>query len=423
MVRARSSATLTPHRLWRTPLTAEAITAFAVAVLSAQRFRLPLDMPAGVLVCILLLPVSLGALRRYRFAPTVALVAVLAAANGIVLTEFARGWNATSTRMMTANTILVLGVVATAIALLWARSIIGARLMVLGFGIGMLLSVITRGVNWDNPWKFTFSVPVILIVLSLRHVWGRRRAQVVALVALAGLSAVQDSRSLTGMLVVVIALLLTQDAPGTSGSGRALLIAVRVALVGIAGYFLVQAALLDGALGEQARARSLTQIERSGSLLTGGRPELGASIALLTARPWGYGSGVLPTGEQIQLAKTGMVALGYDPDNGYVNRYMFGNGFEVHSLTGDLWILFGVFGLALAAVLAVAIGSSLVTRLAAGTLSAVGAFLALRLMWDLAFSPVGSAALTLAVTLAVLLPRAGERRSRAPSRSESPVNA
>lgn len=181
------------------------------------------------------------------------------------------------------------------------------------------------------------------------------------------------------------------------------------------GYFLIQAALLDGALGEQAQARSVAQIERSGSLLTGGRPELGASIALLTARPWGYGSGVFPTGEQVQVAKQGMVALGYDPDNGYVNRYMFGNGFEVHSLTGDLWILFGVLGLAFAVVLAVAVGASLVIRLASGTASAVGAFLALRLMWDLAFSPIGSAALTLAVTLAVLLPAVGERKPRAAS--------
>ena len=188
------------------------------------------------------------------------------------------------------------------------------------------------------------------------------------------------------------------------------MVAIRVALVGVGGYFLIQAALLDGALGENARARSVAQIERSGSLLTGGRPELGASIALLTARPWGYGSGVFPTGEQIQTAKRGMVTLGYDPDNGYVNRYMFGNGFEVHSLTGDLWILFGLSGLALAVLLALAVGSSLITRLASGTASAVGAFLALRLLWDLAFSPIGSAALTLAVTLAVLLPQVGDRQ-------------
>lgn len=384
--------------------------AFAVAVASAQRIRLPLDIPLGVAVCALLLPVTLRALRQYRFAPTIAVFAVLAIANGIVLTELTRGWAGTSTRMATANSILLLGVVVTAIALLWVRSLIGAQMMVLGFGVGVLLSVASRGINWDNPWKFTFAVPCILIALSLPRVWGHRRAQIAVLFVLAAVSALQDSRSLTGMLVVVMALLFTQGAPGTSTSGRAALVATRVALVGVGGYFLIQAALLDGALGEQAQARSVAQIERSGSLLTGGRPELGASIALLTARPWGYGSGVFPTGEQVQVAKQGMVALGYDPDNGYVNRYMFGNGFEVHSLTGDLWILFGVLGLAFAVVLALAVGASLVIRLASGTVSAVGAFLALRLMWDLAFSPIGSAALTLAVTLAVLLPAVGERK-------------
>lgn len=384
--------------------------AFAVAVASAQRIRLPLDIPLGVAVCALLLPVTLRALRQYRFAPTIAVFAVLAIANGIVLTELTRGWAGTSTRMATANSILLLGVVVTAIALLWVRSLIGAQMMVLGFGVGVLLSVASRGINWDNPWKFTFAVPCILIALSLPRVWGHRRAQIAVLLVLAAVSALQDSRSLTGMLVVVMALLFTQGTPGTSTSGRAALVATRVALVSVGGYFLIQAALLDGALGEQAQARSVAQIERSGSLLTGGRPELGASIALLTARPWGYGSGVFPTGEQVQVAKQGMVALGYDPDNGYVNRYMFGNGFEVHSLTGDLWILFGVLGLAFAVVLALAVGASLVIRLASGTVSAVGAFLALRLMWDLAFSPIGSAALTLAVTLAVLLPAVGERK-------------
>lgn len=415
MVLARSSTRLRPTSAWRTPISGEALIAFVVAVASAQRIRLPLDIPLGVAVCALLLPVTLRALRHYRFAPTIAVAAVLAITNGIVLTELTRGWAGTSTRMTTANSILLLGVVVTAIALLWVRSLIGAQMMVLGFGAGVLLSVASRGINWDNPWKFTFAVPCILIALSLPRVWGHRRAQIAVLFVLAAASALQDSRSLTGMLVVVMALLLTQGTPGTSTSGRAALVAIRVALVGVGGYFLIQAALLDGALGEQAQARSVAQIERSGSLLTGGRPELGASIALLTARPWGYGSGVFPTGEQVQVAKQGMVALGYDPDNGYVNRYMFGNGFEVHSLTGDLWILFGVLGLAFAVVLAVAVGASLVIRLASGTASAVGAFLALRLMWDLAFSPIGSAALTLAVTLAVLLPAVGERKPRAAS--------
>ena len=45
------------------------------------------------------------------------------------------------------------------------------------------------------------------------------------LLVLAAVSALQDSRSLTGMLVVVMALLFTQGAPGTSTSGRAALVA------------------------------------------------------------------------------------------------------------------------------------------------------------------------------------------------------
>lgn len=384
---------------------------FAVAVLAAQRLRLPLDIPLGVIVCALVLPVSFGTLRRYRFASLLAVLAVLAVVSGTVLTDLARGWSETSGRMAVANSIQLLGVIVTAMALLWARTVVGTRVMTLGFGIGMLLAVLSRGVNWDNPWKFTFSVPVILIVLSLGSIYGRRRPQIVALLALAALSAVQDSRSLTGMLVVVVALILTQGERVKATSSRAVLVAIRAALVGIAGYFLVQAALLDGVLGEQAQQRSVAQIGQSGSLLVGGRPELGASIALLSSQPWGYGSGVLPSSSQIQVAKSGMRSLGYDPDNGYVTRYMFGNGFEVHSLAGDLWILFGVFGLLFALALAAAVGTGLIVRLAAGSATAVGAFLALRTTWDIAFSPIGSATLTLAVTIALLLPERDPRRA------------
>ena len=39
-----------------------------------------------------------------------------------------------------------------------------------------------------------------------------------------------------------------------------------------------------------------------------------------------------------------MSALNYDPNNGYVEQYLFGQGYEVHSVLGDLWIHFGVAG-------------------------------------------------------------------------------
>ena len=44
-----------------------------------------------------------------------------------------------------------------------------------------------------------------------------------------------------------------------------------------------------------------------------------------------------------------MIDINYDPDNGYVNNFMFGNGIELHSGIGDLWAFMGPVGLVVAA--------------------------------------------------------------------------
>ncbi len=383
----------------------EFAAAIAISFLAPQRIRLPFDVPLGVAICAIALPFTVAAIGKYAWIWALAIVGLVAAVNGAALTGFAAGFAGTDDRLLVSNTLLLLGIPLTIIALLWARLVIGARRTALVFGIGMLVALASRGVNWDNPWKFSFSVPVILIALSLVWVYGRRWAQVVTLTILAGISAVSDARSLSGMLLVALALVMTQGS-GHNGtrSVRTLTTTIRLALIVVAGYFLVQGAILEGFLGDSAKARSEAQIAESGSLIAGGRPEMGASMALLAERPLGYGSGVLPSGADILVAKTGMNANGYDPHNGYVNNYMFGNGFEVHSVIGDLWILFGLGGLAFAILLGIAIGSGVIRSLAEGAASAVVVFLALRSLWDLFFSPIGSAVLTLPIAVALALP-------------------
>ena len=131
---------------------------------------------------------------------------------------------------------------------------------------------------------------------------------------------------------------------------------------------------------------------------------MGAAIALIAHRPTGYGSGVLAVYDERRLGKSGMASLGYDPDNGYVDNYMFGRGFEVHSLLGDLWLPFGLLGALLAVVVVIAVLRSAGHGIATGAISAVALFLAVRAVWDFAFSPIGSVLLYLPLTLALLLP-------------------
>ena len=65
----------------------------------------------------------------------------------------------------------------------------------------------------------------------------------------------------------------------------------------------------------------------------------------------GFGVGENPTPGDAYVAKAGMAAIGYDPNNGYVEHDMFGSGFELHSVFGDLWAHCGLVGLVLAAYL------------------------------------------------------------------------
>jgi len=99
---------------------------------------------------------------------------------------------------------------------------------------------------------------------------------------------------------------------------------------------------------------------RVGAVVFSARPELGASWALFQNRPWGYGAGVKPRFEDLWVAKQGMAALGYDPENGYVENFMFGGRIELHSGLMDMWaaasipgglLLLLIAGMALAAMI------------------------------------------------------------------------
>lgn len=69
-------------------------------------------------------------------------------------------------------------------------------------------------------------------------------------------------------------------------------------------------------------------------------------------QPFGFDYGVSVGHSELQAAKSGMAALNYNPDNGYVERYMFGNNvIELHSVLGDLWAASGLVGIALVLVM------------------------------------------------------------------------
>ncbi|RHA41941.1 hypothetical protein D1825_07990, partial [Cellulomonas rhizosphaerae] len=268
------------------------------------------------------------------------------------------------------------------------------------------------------------ATPVTVIVLSLAWWTGRRAVQAVAALAIGAVSAFNDARSGFAILFLVAVVILWEARP-TAGSRRASGLRAGAFLVGLGlgAYWLIQSLILEGALGEATQARTQAQLDESGSVILGGRPEIGAFLALFEHRPFGFGSGTILHSADVLVAKSGMADLGYAPNNGYVEVYMFGGQIELHSILGDLWAWAGFAGLVLAACLVTIIGRGTARTIARSTSCALMLFLAFRGLWDMAFSPLASSVVGLYLLLGLGLGGAwdvaGTRRS---SRTE-PVEA
>src|SRR5690606_37117394 len=98
--------------------------------------------------------------------------------------------------------------------------------------------------------------------------------------------------------------------------------------------------LTGGYLGSEAQERTTQQIETSGSLLIGGRPEFAATRHLVESRPEGFGLGVVPAWEDIRTARHGLAEVNVELEPVRL-RYMFGGQFRLHSIAADLWAACG----------------------------------------------------------------------------------
>lgn len=377
--------------------------AVVLVFIVALRVRLPLGLTPGLLVGTALLPVTIAVLPRARRLGATALLFLAAAVSGVLLTMYFAADGPWSPRNFVSGSVRLLSVPVTLICLMWARSVIGTRRMIQVFATGLLVSVLLVGINADNPWKFSFSVPLTLLVLSLSWIYRQRAREFVALLLLTLVSVLNDSRSAAAMMLIAAVLLVAQSRV-RSTPRRMGAVLLQISLTATAGYLATQALIREGALGEAARARTEMQVQQSGSVLVGGRPEIGASFALIRENPLGFGPGTLVTYDNLLVAKSGMASLNYDPNNGYVESYMFGSGYEVHSVIGDLWLWFGPLGLAVAMVIAGAVLQGMASAISRGAATGALLYLALRTLWDLPFSPYPSALLTLALALAVCWP-------------------
>ncbi|MEP6629671.1 MAG: O-antigen polymerase [Lapillicoccus sp.] len=405
------------HEAWTA---AERILALLACLVVGAQIPVTQQIGSAVVLGVVLAPLWLRVVSRYAwgFAPFV--LGATALVSGWLLTEDARSTHATSTSALLGYSLLFLSLITGIGVLLWARTLLG-RGAATWFGLGLLAHAALAPPT-PNLWKYTLSVPAAVLLLALAA-WRRSRLlEGVALVGLIAVSALRDSRSLASMLVMALALVVWQVVRGWLRlRSTALRTMVTVALLGVATYATMQALILDGYLGDAARERTLQQLDASGTLITGGRPELGASAALIARQPWGYGTGTMPSSTDLLVAKSGMSSLNYDPNNGYVERYLFGQGYEVHSILGDLWIHFGIAGAVLGLTLVGMIVSGAASRIAVGSASALVLYVTVQTVWDQLFSPFYTesiAVLMLAVALTAV-----PRRPRPSPPSPTPPTA
>lgn len=418
---ARSTGLAPPHRTDSGDArTWVRVLAGASLVVLGARLSLPQGLQAGFVVAAVLSPVWWGALRRHRWGVPFMTLGLVATAAGIWLGIANAGDHELSTSATLPMTIILLGTLLSIGLFLWAQEALTPERAVLWFGIGLALGFSPDTPLFaSNPWKFGFALPVTVIALALAARFGRRW-ELAILVALTIVAALSDFRSAFGLLLLAALLVFAQMAivrPHRRPSAAAVVIALGV--LGVVVFQLGQALILDGYLGLATQARSVEQLRVSGSLILGGRPELAATTALMQHHPWGFGAGSVPTPDDIRLAKEGMSGIGYQPDNGYVERFMFGGHFELHSVIGDLWAQSGIVGLALVAVVLVVLAVGVIRHIADGTASGILLFTAAQSMWNLFFSPFYSAFPTLVIALTLAFVPLGRFTGGATARRRS----
>jgi hypothetical protein len=382
------------------------LIASAVVVIVGFDFHVAMGASAALPLAVILCPLWIQVLSRYRLATLIGGLAALSVASGLVLAELSSIDHQVSDVQGTQAIGLLMSGIAALVLLLWARTLLPLHRVVLLYGTGALASAFADG---DLRWKFSLAMPTALIVLALLE---RKRVGVIPALAMLGigiLAVADEARSVFGASVLAATLTIWQLRPRSRvGRERRWFPVMLIAGVSVAVYFFTTALATGGALGEAVQQRSTEQIQSQGSLITGGRPEWAATRALLKLNPSGYGVGVVPNWTDRMTGKAGLESINVDVDP-FREEYMFGAELELHSVAADLWAGYGWAGVALAVVIAFALARSLSFALAARRTPTYLLFAVIMAFWFLLFGPMFSNWLDVCAALGFSLIAWGQR--------------
>lgn len=385
--------------------TSTRLTAVVAVLALGLDLRLPVETDTALLAAAVLLPVWIGTFTRYRGTGWLTVGAGLALVCGALLALYHSVDHDFAPRQALSTGLALLGAVGTIGVLLWARSVWSLPVVGVTYGVGALVSGLLDAQASVNPFKFELSFPLTVIVLSLLAGRVRPLLSVTALGVLGVLLIAHDARSAFGFCLIAAVLVLWQARPTrAAGRPRALRTALLVGLALLGTYSAVSELLVSGALGAEVQARSVAQVEQSGTLLLGGRPEWTATWALMQQDPLGFGLGTVPAAADVALAKEGFAVTNVPTAEGYIENYLFAGRFELHSVIADLWSNAGPVGLAWGLLLAGLLVAALVDRLSRRTASALACVLVLKSLWWLAFGPLPANLPDIAMAVGLVLP-------------------
>jgi hypothetical protein len=383
------------------------LIAAVVVVIVAMRLDIGQGITVGAVVCVALAPVWFPVLRHYSGARLLLLFGVIAAGSGVWLTALAAPTHDTSAGQAFGGVAGLVGLLAGVGFVLWARTVLPDAQVAIWFGAGMLLGVSPSSELYAaNPWRFGYSVALTILLLGITMQLRRRWLDLFVALLLTGVATLTDARSAFAFMLLTVLLVAWQMRPSRPTRGKSALRALLgLGLLALIVFNVIQSLILDGALGEATQQRTLAQVEGTGSLILGGRPELAATVALMQHQPWGFGVGTALNPDDILAAKTGMAAINFDPNNGYVDNYLFGGHIELHSIIGDFWAGYGIPGLVLALIILGLIVRSIGVHVTSSTASAVILFLGVKAVWIMFFGPFYSSSVLLVLVLGLLITR------------------
>lgn len=300
---------------------------------------------------------------------------------------------------------------------LWAFRRLGYARTCAAYGAGSLVfAVVVMGQSFNNI-KYALGVPLVLMVVAaIRSQWIAGTVAVV--IALIGMAAGARSFAafLAGAVVFTFIAFALNRIQRSQPAWMRYATLLLVAAVGIpVAYRVGTELLLNGYLGEFNQHRTALQIEQTGSLITSSRPEWFATFGLMADNIWAPGPGAIPDVAQLAAARGGLHIIGFDGGD-YVSKYMFGGHYELHSTIADMWVNFGITGLAAGIGLFAYLVFAVLREVTSPDARIATVFVTLISLWYLLFGPLESNLPLIAFAVALAVHRRATGAVKVPPR-------